>query len=129
MGLIKRLDKGSPLTYAEMDANLEELDNRLGVNQTWQKAEFTDTGATFIDGTPKFRKSGVIYTNTSSKPIQVNIGSATSTNHHIYVDGVEIGINNSGNVSTPWNFIVPAGSTYQFSDSLTTIINYWSEIR
>lgn len=84
----------------------------LGVGQTWQNL----TGS---------RSSGVTYTNSTGKPIQVimtnNSNSPATT---ITVGGVTI-FNTT--ILGPHSFIVPAGSTYVVSGG-SGVLN-WSELR
>jgi len=104
-----------------MPSNIRGTDNfdsgyMLGVGQTWQNVKSQ-------------RASGTQYINNTGKPIQVNIAAATSANQNVRVDGVIIGYTTNNSISTPFNFIVPAGSTYQFSDTTATTISYWAELR
>ena len=92
----------------------------IGINQTWQN----------VSGS---RTAGTTYTNSTGKPIMVNvtaykIGSSSPT--ICYVDSVQVafmdaaGTNDVGNYTTS-SFIVPNGSTYQ----VTNEFSYWSELR
>lgn len=93
----------------------------LGASQTWQ-----DMTAS--------RAKGVVYTNTSGKPIYVSVivsipvGTSSAS---IYVDAVYVqaqsyASSGSGGISTI--AIVPPGSTYHVEASVGTVY-LWSELR
>jgi len=88
----------------------------IGSGQSWQDVKAT-------------RTSNVVYTNSTGKPIQVNISASTTTNQNVRVNNVVIGYTTKEGINTPWNFIVPNGHTYKFSDNSGTTIAYWSELR
>ena len=102
------------------------LSNDLGVGQTWQ-----DVAAS--------RSAGVTYTNTTGKPIVVNVtcirSAATSPVSSFVVDGVTVNriISTSGVVSggetldASSQVIVPNGSTYAVDG--TGSLRLWSELR
>ena len=98
----------------------------IGINQSWQQAELTDTGAVFLDGTPKYRANNTDYTNTTDKPIMVSI-------HHtnlceVVIGGVTLGSNQGASSVTVklTPFLVPSGATYR-ANTVTPLI--WSELR
>ena len=67
------------ITFPDKDMTVAGTNDVIGVNQTVQSAELTDTGATFTDGTPSFRSNGVTYTNDSDKAIYVYLRVHLST--------------------------------------------------
>ena len=95
----------------------------LGVNQTWQNVLAS-------------RSSGVTYTNTTGRPIMVIVGAGDTNNLSptltVVVDGITIisggydASTGGGNISV--SFIVPAGSTYSATITVTTI-SHWVELR
>ncbi len=96
-------------------ANTADL-KEIGVGQTWQ-----DVTAS--------RASGVTYTNTTGKPIVVNVSSNAGTgSYNFFVNGVSIvGITESSASNNAFmGIIVPNGATY--STNYTSIFN-WSELR
>ena len=105
----------------------DAVDNRLGVGQTWQAAELTDTGATFTDGTPSYRAVGIPYTNDTGKPIQISTYQSQNVTGSFTVDGVtSIGLTiTPTGVGTSVNIIIPAGSTY----TRVGDIGVWHELR
>lgn len=82
----------------------------LGTNQTWQNVSAS-------------RASGVTYTNTTGKPIEVSIYAGTSIGS-IVVDGVTI-MSVVGNELAS-SFIVPIGATYSITYTGTA---FWAELR
>jgi hypothetical protein len=98
--------------------------NVVGLNQTWQDV----TGS---------RSAGTTYTNSTGKPIQVNIsGRSNSTTCvlTLIVGGVSVHeayfVFNTGSQSSPGTLtaIVPAGSTYSVTASFFSI-QIWAELR
>lgn len=95
----------------------------LGVGQTWQ--DFT---ATNTSGTP--------YTNSTGKPIQVNVtaqGNSTGVKTiTAVVDGITVDTGWTAVTATVLrgqvSFIVPSGSTYSVTFASATISN-WAELR
>lgn len=95
----------------------------IGVGQTWQNV--TDN-----------RSAGVTYTNTTGKPIYVNIhyrsNSSSSFGGILYVDGVIADycydVSPGAGVHNANSAIVPDGSTYYTTISGATILT-WSELR
>lgn len=113
----------------EFNATTGELVNGqfLGVGQSWQEAELTDTGATFSDGTPSYRAPGVTYTNDTGKVISVvvNTNSANAV-YTLMVDGVGVNrVDLETGVTSSLVITVPSGSTYSYSG----VLNSWSELR
>lgn len=113
----------------EVDINADVA--RLGVGQTWQAAEPTNTGALFTDGTPKYRVLGTTYTNNTGKPISVSVyyGSSTAGQTNIEMNGVVLIANISA--ANGWGTIgaiVPNGTTYKVVGVATTI-GVWAELR
>lgn len=97
--------------------------NTLGYNQTWQ-----DVTAS--------RASGVTYTNSTGKPIQVNVaGDCSSGSAILYltVSGVLISggqVQNLANLTAQVGAIIPPGATYILSVNTGTVTpTYWSELR
>ncbi len=91
----------------------------IGVGQTWQNMSAS-------------RAPGVVYTNTTGRPIMVNISAnPTGSTISASVNGVQVGITTTvsgySNYQT-MSFIVPDGATYQTSN-VAGSINYWAELR
>lgn len=93
----------------------------LGVNQTWQSVTH-------------LRQAGVIYTNTTGRPIMVSITSHCTTggSSNLIIDGVGLCITGGGdNMQSSATGIVPNGSTYKYK-SFTTgndFLDNWHELR
>lgn len=95
----------------------------IGVGQTWKNVLAS-------------RSSGVTYTNTTGRPIMVIVGAGDTSNQSptltVVVDGITIisgvydAATGGGNISV--SFIVPAGSTYSATITVTTI-SHWVELR
>lgn len=81
----------------------------LGIGQTWQNVALE-------------RTKNVTYTNNTGKAIMVSVGQYINATAHIYVDGI---VATYGNTLSSHTAIVPAGSTYLFSNTYYT----WSELR
>lgn len=93
----------------------------IGIGQTWQN----------VIGS---RVSGTTYTNTTGKPILVNISVAVDNGETatITVDGViaaSVYQANTGNSNLPLSVIVPNGSTYLLTRPAPTSIAHWAELR
>ena len=96
----------------------------LGVSQTWQNVKAS-------------RALGVTYTNTTDKPIMVNVTSvAANTAPAImdaFVDGVRVARSYNAGASfqgSTLSFIVPNGSNYSVSNvSNIPTFEVWSELR
>jgi len=98
--------------------NVEILSQEIGVNQTWQD----------VSGS---RSASVVYTNTTGKPIQVNIwtDAISSATADIAVDGATRAFSDFGSGVIGNSFatvIVPNNSTYEYTGS--TILE-WHELR
>lgn len=96
----------------------------IGVNQTWQD----------VSGS---RTSGVTYTNTTGRPILVNVAlyqnGISQSGGNLKVNGIIVGqtVNqtaglNIGNASTI-SAIVPINGTYLVT--VSGVINYWAELK
>ena len=96
----------------------------LGVGQTWQS--FTTTG-----GSPQ-RQPGVTYTNTTGKPIVVNVAGAFFNVSTLRVDNIAVGLafvtNFEGfaSVRSTMTAVVPQNSTYGFFGDTPDL---WRELR
>lgn len=87
--------------------------NLLGMSQTWQDVKAS-------------RVANTIYTNTTGKPIMVNVMVTGNDANTLYVNGVVVGvINGESNVGSCISAVVPNGSTYNtnFTPSI------WAELR
>lgn len=91
--------------------------NGLGFGQTWQDV----TGS---------RVSGTLYTNSTSKPIQVaySLVSSSTSNMSIEVGGVIIYSLSAVQFSQSMSFIVPAGATYRIT-ATNVLSSIWAELR
>lgn len=87
----------------------------IGVGQTWQDV----TGS---------RARGTNYTNTTGRPIMVNImwPGASGSAPHLSVDGVQVGLVTGGSNAGSVSGIVPAGSVYRVNGKN---FSAWSELR
>ena len=99
-----------------------QTDAAIGYGQTWQN----------VAGS---RVAGTTYTNSTTKPIMVNISlTSTSTGNSasFAVGGVTVWSNSvstsSGNYATSFSTIVPVGSTYILNNSNNSI-TAWTELR
>ena len=95
------------------------ISNALGVDQTWQ--DLTSS-----------RSSGVTYSNTTTKPIQIAVtimddGSSGSQPVTIIISGISTSIRNLTQ-DTVFSYIIPVGGTYRF-DITTNTIHKWMELR
>jgi len=92
---------------------------QLGVGQTWQDVKAS-------------RVSGTTYTNSTSKPITVNVAT-NGTNAVVSATVGGVAVANAAWGGTPssstqfCSVIVPAGATYVFT--LTGAVQIWSELR
>lgn len=107
----------------------------LGLNQTWQAAELTDTGATFNDGSVSYRAKGVTYTNSNDYPIAVTINAVRDDNVYakVTVSGVVAEYNSvntydGGAQRLSASAIVPPGSTYVVDYTVGATVT-WAELR
>ena len=107
----------TPLRAAEAISALSP--SPIGVGQTWQNMAGS-------------RSPGVVYTNTTGRPIMVNITfNPTGSTASVSVAGVQVGatttVSGYSNYQTI-SFIVPNGNSYQ-SSNIAGSINYWAELR
>ncbi len=74
------------------------------------------------------RSTGVTYTNSTGKPIQVHVyHNAYSGGTHLYVNGTEIiGTGSQTNTVYSLSFMVPTGGSYQLTTSYG--IHCWGQI-
>ena len=103
----------------ELATALWAIAGMLGAGQTWQN----------MSGS---RSPGVVYTNTTGRPIMVNITfNPTGSTASVSVAGVQVGatttVSGYSNYQTI-SFIVPNGNSYQ-SSNIAGSINYWAELR
>ena len=100
-------------------------DMQIGTDQSWQNVLAS-------------RIKNVTYTNSTSKPICVSItayeGSSTySCAPRLVVDGLivsyQISRSPAYNVAATVSAIVPPGSTYEYADTTTAVIQTWHELR
>lgn len=96
-------------------------ENMLGVGQIWQDVSSQ-------------RQYGVIYTNTTGRPIMVSGYLVSSANQEMYyeVDGARTMIANaSSTIYSYFSFIVPNGSKYKIAGSNAWSLSnrMWSELR
>lgn len=101
----------------------------IGVGQTWQVCELTDTGALLLDSTPSFRAKNIVYTNSTGMPIQLMIYSWTPGTIEMHIDSVKLAYTSSGGNYYEQLYcpIIPAGSTYELVSTGSLIT--WSELR
>jgi hypothetical protein len=114
---------GASLTSAATaSTDAVRFDQVIGLGQTWQ-----DVTAS--------RAVGTTYTNTTGRPIFINIraDSNNSTVPVLQVDGLDIlsvFVDFSSTSGVPLTAIVPPGATYRlFSGVGSTSITIWSELR
>jgi hypothetical protein len=94
----------------------------VGIDQTWQS----------VIGSRAF---GTTYTNSTGKPIMVNIAATVinTTTITANVSGVtvavEAGTGATSNSPATVSFIVPNGATYSISNSGSSTISVWAELR
>ncbi|MCF7815916.1 MAG: hypothetical protein K9M10_02905 [Candidatus Pacebacteria bacterium] len=113
------------------DSLWKTLDGGLGYNQVWQNMLGSSVGCEAV------RASGVLCTNDTTKPIQVNI-TTHSSNVTVYCySGVGTGLmvggaqryqNGWGDSMGSLSFIVPPGETYH-CDTPNAWVQAWVELR
>jgi len=110
-------------TQAATAAQAKALNDKIfGVGQTWQNLTSS-------------RVNGTIYTNTTGRPIQVNIKITGSTDRYseaeLSSNGVLIAATDPGNSSYTGmlSAIIPSGSTYLLTLGTGTTFTLWSELR
>jgi hypothetical protein len=102
------------------DARLSTLYNPIGVGQSWSS---------------QTRSLSTSYTNTTGRTIAVAVSmQAASSGAFTYtvVVGASFqvaGGNSTSNVYQPNTFIVPAGATYQITNSSNALLTGWMELR
>ncbi|MBT0886291.1 MULTISPECIES: phage tail protein [Acinetobacter] len=87
----------------------------LGYDQAWQNVKSS-------------RNSGVVYTNTTGKPIQLFICANFDATGKIEIDGISLPIYDQ----EAYGFIfvvIPAGSTYKVTVVNTALLQTWAELR
>ena len=87
----------------------------LGYGQAWQNVKSS-------------RNSGVVYTNTTGKPIQLFICANFDAIGKIEIDGISLPIYDQ----EAYGFIfvvIPAGSTYKVTVTSTALLQTWAELR
>ena len=87
----------------------------LGYDQAWQNVKSS-------------RNSGVVYTNTTGKPIQLFICANFDATGKIEIDGIPLPIYDQ----EAYGFIfvvIPAGSTYKVTVVNTALLQTWAELR
>jgi len=99
---------------------LARLDDVIGIGQSWQS----------VIGS---RAGGVVYTNTTGKPIQLGISVMlpASSNCNLVIDGqyvAEFGTG-SNNQYFALGGIVPAGKTYKVDFAGGGNLTRWTELR
>lgn len=92
-----------------------------GVGQTWQDVKAS-------------RALSVEYTNTTGRPIQVAITTTNGTSTaglRAIIGGVDFtcALGSAGNGAKSAIVTVPAGMTYQFTESNTPTVQHWVELR
>lgn len=84
------------------------------------------------------RVAGTIYTNTTHRPIEVNIvffqASAINASGNVFTikNGVHVRAGSwNGNFTGTYNisFMVPSGISYRFDNNSSASISYWAELR
>lgn len=105
--------------YANIAGRIDGREGQLGWGQTWQNVTSN-------------RLVGVNYTNTTGKPIMVNVEGNTDVNMFLTVDDVKVSEAN-GTLNVVYvevNAIVPPGGTYKlnFNPNTGSIVN-WAELR
>ena len=96
----------------------------VGISQTRQAAEATNTGATFTDGTPKYRAAGNTYTVPAGKPILIFIRAQNNGIATFYVNGSAKITSASVEYLTVSMILLP-GETYSFGAAWSV----WDEVR
>jgi len=112
--LVQKYVKADKVECTEFKHNGIDVGGFLGVGQTWQ-----DVTAS--------RTSGVTYTNTTGKPIQVNVSGGATGWLYAYVGGIKTGetYSYSGYSVGSLTFVVKEQQTYY----VTGTRNSWFELR
>jgi hypothetical protein len=116
----KGLQAGGSLSYVYNLANTRwqpfNAGLPIGVGQTWQN----------VLGS---RAVGTTYTNSTGRPILVNVDCNSTGNNTLTIGGVVVGtINSTGNRGTITG-IVPSNTTYILSSGNSIALNVWAELR
>jgi hypothetical protein len=126
---------------AALTGNSTAVTQPTGTNNTTiattafvQQALVGGTAQAWTDQTAS-RAFSVVYTNTTGRPIQVNIGigyQPGARSATLVVNGVLVGLGASGgsaaNVNT-LSAVVPDGGTYFVTPSGGPTLNFWAELR
>lgn len=108
-----------------------ETDNKLGFKANTTDLKEIGVGQTWQDVTAS-RVAGITYTNTTGKPIMVNVWSngANSTIASLTINSTVIdsySVNTSTGALAKIHGLIPDGATY--SVSMTPAVSKWSELR
>lgn len=124
LNVLTSVDVGSALSAAMGKALKDLIDAKLNTSQAF------GIGQSRVNVTSS-RSSGVTYTNTTSKPIEVSIvinGGVSTTGNTISINGVNAFIFSvHTNMTSPFTFTVPPSHTYRID--VSSSINSWSELR
>lgn len=104
------------ITAPNRSMTMAGVDEVIGVNQTWQNVTAS-------------RVSGITYTNTTGKPIYIQITDSASSGNNgtIHINGALVAaITEGADSNQTFGVIVPNGNTYVVS---LVSINYWLELR
>jgi hypothetical protein len=110
------------LTLPTTSGTVALTSDGLGVDQTWQN----------LLGSRAF---GTTYTNSTGKPIMVNIAATiiNTTTITAVVSGVTVAVENgtgaTSNAPATVSFIVPNGATYSITNSGSSSLAVWAELR
>lgn len=118
-----RLSRGSHDAPSPVDVMTVNADNSvsfpgnvasgvLGTGQTWQNLTAS-------------RAAGVIYTNTTGRPIFVSVRESGDGTKSLTVDGLAVAHGSGTSYDATLATIVPNNSTYSFSGAF----NFWGELR
>lgn len=117
---------------ALLNKSITGVDSRqFAIGTTPQLAELTNTGATFTDGTPRYRVGGVTYTNNETYPLHVSlIYSGTTVNVLLSVNGVTVNraLNNGTGAWGVISHTIPPSGTYATPSAIGTLVQ-WTEDR
>jgi hypothetical protein len=112
----------SLVSPAKVKAVIDAFSSGIGDGQTWQNVTSS-------------RSEGATYTNTTGKPIMVNIRGGTAGNTYFSITATVGGTSfiiaedQTSSVARPvGNFIVPIGSTYRV-DTNFNVFSQWFELR
>lgn len=119
-GFRKRINNtyGGTVEVPYQGGTIALVEQTMGINQSWKNVTSS-------------RSAGVSYTNSSSKPIMINISGQYKTSGigNVLVDGVvvtSIGGSINVDISRVAVFIVPAGSKYIIDKDIN--VSMWSEL-